>query len=129
MEATDPQKLGTRGETLAARFLKRRGMKILARNYRCTTGEIDLIALDPAARSTHGVETLVFVEVKTRTSDDYTDPQSAVNYAKQTRIRKAAKHYLDRHDTTDLATRYDIVAVVLRPGAKPEITYIEEAFH
>ncbi len=66
--------LGRRGEKLAARLLKQKGLKILARNYRCPIGEVDLIALDPATQRQIGAETLVIVEVKTRSSEAYVVP-------------------------------------------------------
>jgi len=121
------QPLGRRGERLAARHLKRQGLKILAENYRCPVGEIDLILLDRSTRSS-GAETIVFVEVKTRTSDHYTDPEAAVNADKQRRIRKVASYYVSRHDAQDYNLRFDIVAVVCPDGEKPTIRHTTEAF-
>ncbi len=120
--------LGLKGEKLARRFLKHRGMKILATNYRCAAGEVDLIALDRSTRRELKAETLCFVEVKTRSSDRYTDPASAVDADKRRRIRKVADYYLSRHDADDLNVRFDIVSVIIRPGGNPEINYIPDAF-
>ena len=120
--------LGRRGEALARRTLKRKGLKCLAENYRCPGGEIDLIFLDTSTRRGAGVETLVFVEVKTRTSDEYTSPEFAVDSDKQRRIRSASDYYLSRHDADDYDVRYDIVSIVIRDGAKPKIEHIPEAF-
>ena len=120
--------LGPKGEDLARRALRTRGMKILARNYRCPAGEVDLIALDPSTRKDLGSETLAFVEVKTRSSDRYTDPEAAVDADKQRRIRKVADYYLARHDAADLAVRFDIVSVLIRPGEKPQVKHIPQAF-
>ena len=120
--------LGRKGEKLARRFLKHRGMKILVTNYRCATGEVDLIALDRSTRRELKAETLCFVEVKTRSSDRYTDPASAVDADKRRRIRKVADYYLSRHDADDLNVRFDIVSVIIRPGGNPEINYIPDAF-
>ncbi len=120
------RQLGPRGEKLARRTLRRRGMKILAGNYRCPAGEIDLIALDPQP-----VETLVFVEVKTRSDNTYTDPASAVDHDKQRRIRNAARTYLGRLPRPDLyAVRYDVVSIVIPPGRRerPTIEHIPDAF-
>ena len=122
------QTLGPRGEYLARKFLKRRGMKILATNYRCRAGEADLIVLDPATRREFGAETIAVVEVKTRSSDKYTDPQSAVNAEKQRRLKRIADTYLTTHDTEQYNLRFDIVAVVIRQDEKPEINYIPNAF-
>ncbi len=124
----DKSGLGQRGEILARRFLKRRGLKILATNYRCPAGEIDLIALDPSTRKTLAAETICFVEVKTRTSDRYTEPESAVNADKRRRIAKAARHYLSKHDVEDFNVRFDIVSIVTPDGRKPQIKHIDDAF-
>ncbi len=120
--------LGQRGERLARKLLTKQGRKILARNYRCPTGEIDLIALDSSTRRQIGAETLCFVEVKTRSSDRYASPVSAVNADKQKRMIKAANYYLTQHDTEKLNVRFDVVTVVIRENAKPEIVYMEDAF-
>ncbi len=120
--------LGQRGEALARRYLKRRGMKILARNFRCPVGEIDLIALDRSTRSRDGAETIAFVEVKARRSDTYTDPAAAVDSRKRGRLRKIAQHYLSRVDAEGFNARFDIVSIVFRDGAKPEVQYIPDAF-
>ena len=103
-------------------------MKILAANYRCPTGEVDLIALDLSAPSPDGLETIVFIEVKTRSGNRYTDPQSAVGRDKQRRIRRAARYYLAHRDTQGYLTRFDIVAIVLAPPAEPKIKHIVAAF-
>ena len=124
-----PEKtLGRHGEDLAARALKRKGMKILATNYRCPPGEIDIIALDPTTRRDSGRETIVFAEVKTRSSDTYTAPESAVDARKRRRIRKAARYYLSHHPTDQYNVRYDIVAIVAPRRAKPQIRHIAAAF-
>ena len=120
--------LGRRGEAMARRALKHKGLKLLAENYRCPKGEIDLIFLDTSTRRAAGVETLVFVEVKTRTSDEYTSPEFAVDSDKQRRIRTASDYYVSRHDADDYDVRYDIVSIVARDGAKPQIEHIPDAF-
>ncbi len=117
-------RLGARGETLARKHLRRAGCKILATNYRCPLGEADLIALDRTA----GRETIVFVEVKTRSGDAYTDPESAVNAQKRRRLRKIAEYYLTVKNAHDRPVRFDVVSVVLRPGQAPELHHIPDAF-
>jgi putative endonuclease len=114
--------LGARGETLARKFLRRAGMKILASNYRCAAGEADLIVLDPADRA------IAFVEVKTRSRDDMTAPESAVNADKQRRLRRIARHYLARHNAEDHRVRFDVIAIVQRPGETPELRHVPDAF-
>ena len=119
--------LGRKGERLALRLLKRRGLKLLARNYRCPAGEIDLIVLDKTADSTCGAETIAFVEVKSRSSDHYTDPESAVGADKQRRVRKVAGYYLQRRQVEGYNIRFDVVAVVF-DGDRPTVRYTPNAF-
>ena len=121
-------RLGPHGERLAAKFLRRQGMKVLARNYRCPVGEADLIVLDGSTRPRQGAETIVFVEVKTKASDHFTNPESAVNAEKRRRIKKVAGYYLASRATEGLNVRYDIVAVVIRKGEKARIRHIPAAF-
>ena len=123
-----PPPLGPRGEKLALRFCKRRGLKLLARNYRCPVGEADLILLDVSTRRRNGAETIAFVEVKTRSSNRYTDPQAAVNAEKRRRLRKVAEYYLAERGAEGFNVRFDIVAIVARDGETPEIDYIPDAF-
>jgi putative endonuclease len=94
---------GNRGEDVAAKFLKRSGYKILARNYRTKGGEIDIVARDGG--------TLVFVEVKSRRSERFGAPVEAVDARKQSRIIKAAYAYLAAETDADCACRFDIVGV------------------
>jgi putative endonuclease len=112
--------IGQRGEKLAARTLKQSGCRILARNYRCPAGEIDLIGLTG--------ETLVFAEVKTRSSDKYTDPQAAVDDDKRRRYRRIAQYYIQRTGSDHRPVRFDVIAIVIPPGEKPRITHIPDAF-
>ena len=116
--------LGAHGEKLARKHLRRAGLKILAANYRCPAGEVDLIALDRRTKP----DTIVFVEVKTRNSDRYTSPAAAVNAEKQRRIRKVADYYLHQKHAEDLLVRYDIVSVVLPNEAPPRIEHLPDAF-
>lgn len=128
--AREPKKinLGARGERLAQRWLTKRGFKILATNYRCPAGEVDLIVLDRSTRKESGAETIAIVEVKTRSSDRHIAPQSAVDADKRRRLRKVADYYLATRDAADCNLRFDIVAVVIPPGGKPEVTHIPAAF-
>ncbi|MCK5114182.1 MAG: YraN family protein [Phycisphaerae bacterium] len=116
--------IGARGEKLAAKFLRKRGCKLLATNYRCPVGEGDIIILDKSAGE------LAVVEVKTRSEGQRTLPESAVNAEKQKRLRKIAKYYLDTHETGELGMRIDVVSITIptAPGAKPEIRHIPNAF-
>jgi putative endonuclease len=103
-------------------------MKILARNFRCPAGEVDIIALDRSTRRRTGAETIAFVEVKTRSSNEYTEPFSAVNADKQRRLRKVARYYLRGRNAGQYNSRFDVVSIVVRDAEQPEIRYIPQAF-
>lgn len=112
--------LGERGERLGCKALKKAGCAILARNYRCPAGEVDIIAL--------AGDTLVLAEVKTRTSERMVSPESAVNAAKRQRYRKAARHYLHEIGRSDLDVRFDVIAVMLPEGGRPLVRHTPDAF-
>ena len=113
--------LGARGEKLAARYLRRRGFKILYRNFRGRQGgEIDLVCRDR--------DTLVFVEVKTRTREDFGRPLEAVGSQKQRRISLGALAWLRLLGNPDIFFRFDIVEVTIAEGAPPKIELIRNAF-
>ncbi len=114
------QQLGVRGERVAERFLRRAGMKTLARRYRTPVGELDLIMRER--------DTLVFVEVKTRTDRIWSDPQDAVNATKQRRMARIARWYLRKKHCEDAPCRFDIVAVIIPADGEPEITHFPDAF-
>lgn len=120
--------LGREGEQLAGRFLRSQGLTILAANYRCPVGEADLIALDPSTTPALGCETLVFVEVKTRTAGQLTTPELAVNAHKQSQMHKVARYYRRVRKARDLAVRYDIVAITVQDGCPPRLKHIVGAF-
>lgn len=110
--------LGDRGEREAARFLKKRGLRVLARGYRTARGEIDLIARER--------DTLVFVEVKTRRTGV---PAEAVTSEKQRRLTLAALHFLKRHHLLECRSRFDVVAIVWpEDRGRPAIEHIRDAF-
>lgn len=111
--------LGDRGENMAAKFLRNLGYKIIARNFRCEVGEIDIVARDG--------KVLVFVEVKTRADDDPT-PEDQVNSAKQHQLTKAAKTYLTRYGVPQPPARFDVVAIVWPEGRDPQIRHTPHAF-
>lgn len=111
--------LGKSGEKFAAKFLKKNGYKIKELNYRSPLGEIDIIAQDG--------DTLVFVEVKTRTSKVFGSPAEAVNSKKRKQIANCARHYLLNKKLKNEAARIDIVSVVLE-GKKMQAELIKNAF-
>ena len=118
-----PQKtLGRRGEEAAAKFLKRKGYKILARGDRLhRLDELDLVVWDG--------KQVIFVEVKTRVSDLYGSPAEAVDFQKQQRLTKLAVTFLKRHRLLEMPARFDVVAVTWPEGAKrPTIEHFPNAF-
>jgi len=114
------QILGEKGEKQAARYLKKKGYKVVTANYRCKYGEIDLIVRD--------ADILIFIEVKTRTSTDFGDPAAAVDYRKQQQISKVAHHYLITHHNDDVDARFDVISILSPRGQKTEIEHISDAF-
>lgn len=112
------KKLGKEGEDRAAIYLAKQGYKILERNYSTRNGEIDLIAL-------HQGE-VVFVEVKTRTSNAYGAPELAVNPRKQGRMVKAALGYIKYKKLHQMPCRFDVVAI--STGNEQEVELIRNAF-
>lgn len=98
------QKIGQIGEQKAQNYLKRRGYQILECNFRTKGGELDIIAKEG--------ECIVFVEVKTRTNDQYGAPAEAVSFYKQQHMMSAANYYLSRYGF-DLECRFDVVEVML----------------
>jgi len=120
--AIDPDlAAGRRGEDLAHRFLRRLGFTIVARNFRpraAGAGEVDLIAWER--------EHLVFVEVKSRATDDYGTPDRAVDPEKQRHLERAGREYARRANVDVGRLRFDIVSVLLtRP---PKIELLRDAF-
>jgi putative endonuclease len=111
---------GRLGEQAAKRHLKKAGLKFLYANYRTTKGEIDLIFRDG--------EALVFVEVKTRSSEDWTRPAAAVNADKKRKLITTARSYLRLLHNPEIAIRFDIVEVLLNDGEVAEIRHQPNAF-
>lgn len=111
---------GTHGERLAARHLKMHGLQILARQVRNRYGEIDLIARDG--------HTIVFVEVKTRTSVAKGTPKEAVTASKQRQITRAAIAWLKQRRLFGSRSRFDVISIVHPPGTSPQIEHIRNAF-
>jgi len=107
---------GAQAEDLACAHLERAGLKLLARNYRCPQGEIDLVMDDRDA--------LVFVEVRYRRTNAFGTPAETVDRRKQARLLAAAGHYLLTH-SADRACRFDVVAV---SGRDARIDWLRDAF-
>ena len=126
--------LGQQGESEAEQFLRAKGYAIVAKNYRSRIGEIDLVALDR--------HTIVFVEVRSLSGEEFGDPLATVTPRKQRQIAKTALLYLSRHNLHDRAARFDVIGIQWRDGAGgkngpsgqpakdagPRLTHIQDAF-
>ncbi|WP_330182332.1 YraN family protein [Nocardia sp. NBC_01503] len=113
--------LGAHGEELAARYLSAAGMEIVARNWRCRYGELDLIG-----RDTEGVT--AFVEVKTRRGVAFGSPAEAVTFLKQQRIRRLALLWLHEQQWPWSRVRFDVVSVLMRQGTEPVVEHLKGVF-
>ena len=112
--------LGQWGEDLAATHLEQAGHRIVARNWRCEYGEIDLVTRHHAV--------WVFVEVKTRRSQKFGSPQEAITSSKQRHLIDSARTYLAEHELDDVDWRIDIVAIFVPPGdLSPEVEIFQNA--
>jgi putative endonuclease len=110
-----PGSVGAEKEQLARTYLESHGLRLIASNYRCRRGEIDLIMRD--------AETLVFVEVRYRASSRFGTAEETVGARKRQRLAAAAGHYIQRH-TTGMACRFDVIAI----GGNDRINWIRNAF-
>lgn len=120
--------LGRAGERVAERYLQQCGYAVVARNYRCRGGEIDLIAMDGTDPPRDADDaTVVFVEVKTRRSAGCGGPFEAVDARKCRRISRAAQHFLQSSGQMERAVRFDVVGV-LWDGDTPRVEHVRNAF-
>ena len=112
---------GTKGEQLAARYLKRQGYRILDQNYHSRFGEIDIIA--------ERGDIIAFCEVKTRKDDSFASAMEAVDYKKQHKIIVTASQFLSQKEV-ELQPRFDVIEVYLEKGlfSKARINHVEGAF-
>ena len=113
------QILGKEGEKIAEQYLKKKGYKLVARNYRCPVGEIDLIALDRRV--------IVFVEVKTRTGHGFGTPLEAVEFRKQRKMIQAAEYFLSAKKLHEREARFDVVGISWLQ-VEPLVEHIQNAF-
>ncbi|SMB93923.1 putative endonuclease [Desulfonispora thiosulfatigenes DSM 11270] len=112
--------LGMKGELIAIQELEKRGYKILARNFSCKIGEIDIIAKEN--------ETLVFIEVRSRNKDDFGLPQETINYKKQSKVRKVAEYFLVKNNLQNVECRFDAVGIVWNTEKKIKVMLNKDAF-
>lgn len=119
LSGKDKSNLGQLGERTAEAFLRRLGYHILARNYRCPLGELDLVVRDGG--------TLVFVEVRSHTGVAFGDPLESVTLRKQRQVAKAAMHYVMVHRLEAQAMRFDVIGLCWKHGT-PSFSHVKSAF-
>ena len=114
------QAVGAWGERVAAQHLVTAGYQVVARNWRCSIGEVDIVAWQ--------ADVLVFCEVKTRRGTGYGHPVEAVTRAKQVRLRTLAQRWLAAHAEHAPSLRFDVVGVLLRGDGPAVVTHLPGAF-
>ena len=115
-----PYQLGIRGEEIAQNYLEKQKFRIIKKGFHLYRGEIDLIAYDK--------ETLVFVEVKTRSPEALGLPEESVDERKQRQIRKIAEGYLAFNDLDDVECRFDVISVVFDENESYSVKHYKDAF-
>jgi putative endonuclease len=116
------KEIGTIGEKLAEGFLKKKGYHIREKNFRCRTGEIDIVAEKKGY--------LVFVEVRTKTSTNYGTPEESITFIKKDKLIQTALYYIDSHRKLPSSWRFDFVAIELDNNHKViRIELIENAIY
>ena len=111
---------GKRGEAAAIRFLKKRGYSILDTNYRCRSGEIDIVAREKGS--------IVFVEVKTRTSIEFGLPEESLSTRKMTHLTKVALTYLSHRNMKGASCRFVVIGVLMKGQDIQSIRLTKDAF-
>ncbi len=117
MNTRPRQSLGSLGESLAGAFLKNKGYSILEKNWRTPYGEIDLVAMQD--------ESIVFVEVKTRSNRSLGPPEISITPRKAEHMRSAAEYYIQQHPDIKSDWRIDLVTILLQPQAPAIIDHFE----
>lgn len=112
--------LGRAGERVAAEYLEQHGVAVLQRNWRCSTGELDIVGTDGS--------TVVFCEVKTRSGIDYGGPEEAVSEDKRRRIRELARMWLGEWRLVGCPVRFDVVSVLWPPDGPVRVQHLQEVF-
>ncbi|KUO74907.1 MAG: hypothetical protein APF77_06510 [Clostridia bacterium BRH_c25] len=112
--------LGAFGESMASAYLTECGYRVLERNFSCKAGEIDIIAIQG--------DTVVFIEVKSRSSVKYGQPSEAVSIPKQRKIVKTALYYMQKNKLLDYMCRFDVIEILFDEENNQQINLIKDAF-
>lgn len=118
---SDPHRLGRWGQNRAESYLRRRGLRTIARNYAFSGGELDLVMADKDG-------TMVFTEVKTRRNEDFYPAIAAVNRKKRQKIIRTAKRFMSQFNLSQKPLRFDVITVVLGDSGRPVIEHYSNAF-
>lgn len=113
--------LGKAGEEVAAKFLEKKGLLVMSRNWRCSEGEIDIVATD-------GLSRVIFCEVKTRSGTGYGSPAETVTAGKRRKLRRLAQVWLQNSHSGWLHVRFDVIGVLWLEGQEPDVNHIDAAF-
>lgn len=116
----DKQALGREGERLAKEFLERQGYRILARNYRYSGGEVDIIAKKD--------DELCFVEVRSRWLAQHGHPLETITRPKQKRVIRVAEYYLAQEGIAEQPVSFGAIGIVFSPDEEPDISFVPDAF-
>lgn len=117
MNINGKKNLGSFGEEVVSKYLEQNNYQILERNYYCRQGEIDIIAKDK--------KEIVFIEVKTRTSNNFGSPSEAVNYIKLKHMYNSARYYLYKFDLLNMFVRFDVIEVFVK-NEKVRLNHIKQ---
>lgn len=118
---SDRNALAKWGEKRAQKFLKKQGYTTLAKNYLCKTGELDLVMAE-----TDG--TIIFVEVKTRSTEDFAEPEDAITTSKKQRMSRAAQYFLNSYNIENRPCRFDVVTIKIDQMGRETVKHYENAF-
>jgi putative endonuclease len=113
--------LGRRGEEIAAAHLERQGLVVLSRNWRCSAGELDIVATD-------SISTVIFCEVKTRSGTGFGTPVEQITIGKRRRIRRLAQLWLATAKVGWRDSRFDVIGILFDSRGRYQITHVREAF-
>ncbi len=119
-QAISSKELGKQGEDLAAVFLEENGIRVLERNYHFEKAEVDIIA--------YNGRQIIFVEVKTRTTDVHGQPEESVGEEKQKSLFKVAEAWLYERKMDGAPVRFDVISILMKPKKQPDIKHFEAAF-